>query len=422
MRTPAPRLLAAVSALVLASAPAAEASPRRVADRGRLPARSDLAVPVSADMAEVVRRHEEIRVRTLFGESWDEVLIETSTEDLEPVLSRHGGAWRGRGLGRDAIRKPNARRAMEWYLDLWADPAVRRVEPNPKAVHPGCRQMSIDILESGSGLSPDLATQPALEPTAAESLDATGVTVGIVDSGVAALPSLAETLLPAINVLHPQGPVVVRDDADLAEHADDANGHGTAMASLVASVARGALIQPVRVVGEDCEGTAFDLATGMTAAADAGATILLVSLSTPHDSPVLRRSVEALVARGVLIVAAAGNASVVEYPAAYPGVLSVTAVDRDGLPPAFAPQGDAVSLAAPGVAIQALGPSSALEMTGTSPAAALVAAAAARSAWLQPAGSASDWASWLLLTARPSDEPGQERRVGAGVLDFTSLK
>lgn len=428
MRNLAPWLLAAASVAAWSGAlESASAEPRRVADRMRLPARSELSRPVSADLQAMQRRFEEIRVRTLFGDDWDEVVVQTVDGDVESLLTRHGGSWRSRGLGRDALRKPGVRRSMEWYLDLWADPAVRSLEPNPRAVHPGCRQMSIDILESGTQLVPDLVSQSALEPTSAEPLACTGVVVAIVDSGVAALPELADELLPSIDMLHPRGPTVVRDAEDLAESAGDANGHGTAMATLVASVARGALIQPVRVVGADCTGTAFDLATGLTAAADAGARVVLVSLSTPVDSPIVRRSVADLLARNVVVVAAAGNDGALEYPAAYPGVLAVTAVDDEGWPPDFAPQGSGVSLAAPGVEIEAVGPEAPVEMTGTSPAAAVVAGAAARAAYLAPGGSGDELRALVLAAVRAADpdepdEPQAGALLGAGLLDFTSLK
>ena len=367
--------------LVLAAALAlpsiGNAAARRVTERAPSPSRA-AAVAAAPSLEDLARSFERLRLESAFGDDWDEALVETVDGDVESVLRKHGGSWRAHGLGKDAIKAPLRRRAVEWYLEVSADPAVRRIEPNPRAMHPGCRQMSVDILQSGTQLVPDLVTQPALRLASAESLDASGIVVGIVDSGVARLPGLEERLLPAINALHPHGPVIEDDPSDLAEHAGDANGHGTAMATLVATVAGGATLLPVRVVGADCEGTAFDLAAGLTAAADGGARVVLVSLSTTRDSPLLRRTVAELVGRGVLIVAAAGNARAVEYPAAYPGVLSVTAVDADGWPPAFAPVGSAVSMAAPGVDVVAVGPDGALSLTGTSPAAALVAGAAAR--------------------------------------------
>lgn len=416
-------LIAAMAGLPARAEPAPRRSPERAG--ARIPEASDLARMTEAPgMTAIAQRFEETRLRLLYGDDWDEAIVEIAADDIATVLGRHGGSWRARGLGRQALKKPQSRRAIEWYLDLSVDPAVTRIEPNPRAVHPGCRQMSIDILESGSQLIPDLASQPALAPTAAEGLDAGGIIVAILDSGVAPLDAFGDALLPAIDMLHPRAPFVMWDKDDLGQLSADANGHGTAMATLVASVAEGALLQPVRVVGADCVGTAFDVAAGMTAAADAGARVVLVSLSTRHDSPLLRRSVADVQARGVLIVAAAGNDGQVEYPAAYPGVLAVTAIGADGWPPAFAPQGAGISLAAPGVGIVAVGPDSGMSLTGTSPAAALVAGAAARVARLLDEAGPDAWSAALLAATTPAGEisPGLEGRLGAGCLDFTPLK
>lgn len=406
-----PRALALLALVPLAAASA----PRRTE---RAPSTPRL-VSAPSRATEAMRRLEAIRVRQIFGDDWDEVLVETA--DLDGVVRRHGGTWRRHGLGNDALRAPAGSRKLDWYLELWADPGVRRVEPNPRAAHPACRQMSIDILESGAGRMGDLTRQATLSLASAEGgLDAGGVTVGVVDSGVAPLAELQAATLPLIDVLHPRGPVVRTDADDLSDMALDAHGHGTAMASLVSAIARGALIQPVRVVDEDCDGNAFDLASGMQAAADAGARVVLVSMSTPHDSPTLRRTVARLVDAGVLVVAAAGNSGEVEFPGAYPGVVAVTAVDALGLVPDFAPRGLRVDLAAPGVGIVARGPTSDVRMTGTSPAAALAAGAAARLVLLRPDARPQDWAAILRWSTR-AGAPGADG-PGPGILDLEPLR
>ena len=75
-----------------------------------------------------------------------------------------------------------------------------------------------------------------------------------------------------------------------------------------------------------------------------------VSLGGAGDD-VLRRLVERLLARGVALLAAAGNKpdSSAVFPAAYPGVWAVTAVDAQGRPWARASRGKHVVVAAPGV-------------------------------------------------------------------------
>jgi len=76
-------------------------------------------------------------------------------------------------------------------------------------------------------------------------------------------------------------------------------------------------------------------------------------LGTPYDSQVLREAVQNAVDQDVIIVAAAGNedGQIPQYPAAYPGVIAVTAVDSENRKADFANYSEWVDIAAPGVGI-----------------------------------------------------------------------
>lgn len=98
------------------------------------------------------------------------------------------------------------------------------------------------------------------------------------------------------------------------------------------------------------------------------------------DNLLLATAVERAAERGVVLVAAAGNggpAGPAAYPAAYPGVLAVAAVDRDLAPYANGSRGGYIDLAAPGVDIATVGPKGLSLVSGSSFAAPYVAAAAA---------------------------------------------
>lgn len=374
------------------------------------------------DAGEVARR---VLVRQL-GVDWNEVLVTTADGMLETVLLRHGGSWRSHGSGRDVLRRPSVGDKFAWYASLRADQDVRAIQPNYDAVHPGCRQMSIDVLQTGGGLN--LATQPALVGAQGQVLDANDVVVAIIDSGAASIAGVAERLLPGIDVLHPRHddtPALPGSDPidPLDPGAWDANGHGTAMASLVAALAENVRILPVRVVKGDCVGTVFDLAEGIRAAAAAGSQVISISLSVGHDSPVLRQAVEDAQAAGAIIVAAAGNSGLIEYPAALPGVVAVTAVDDGGLPPWFAPLGDRIDLAAPGVDVLAEGPTALLRMSGTSPSTAIVAASAAIVVGQLPSAGSEAWKLILLRSVTPveSIDSSLTGHIGSGVLDMSRL-
>ncbi|WP_305787380.1 S8 family serine peptidase [Symbioplanes lichenis] len=149
------------------------------------------------------------------------------------------------------------------------------------------------------------------------------VTVAVVDSGVTANADLSGSrLLPGWDFV---------DGDDLPA---DSDGHGTAVANVIAAeagndvgtvgVCRTCAVLPVRVLNGG-KGTSGDVASGITWAADHGADVINLSLSTPTDSHVLREAVTYANARGAVVVASAGNnaSADVVYPAAIDPVVSV---------------------------------------------------------------------------------------------------
>jgi subtilisin family serine protease len=81
--------------------------------------------------------------------------------------------------------------------------------------------------------------------------------------------------------------------------------------------------------------------------------VVNLSLSGPKDE-LVHKTIQRLTTKGVLFVAAAGNdgpAAPPSYPAAYPEVIAVTAVDRNMRSYRYANRGEYIDLAAPGVAI-----------------------------------------------------------------------
>ena len=84
-----------------------------------------------------------------------------------------------------------------------------------------------------------------------------------------------------------------------------------------------------------------------------GVKVINLSLAGPAN-PLLQRAIDVASAAGVIIVAAAGNegpAAGPAYPAAYSGVIAVTAVDRNLAVYRRANRGDYVDIAAPGVEV-----------------------------------------------------------------------
>lgn len=172
-----------------------------------------------------------------------------------------------------------------------------------------------------------------------------GVTVAVLDTGITEHPALSHVPMTRM---------------DLVKDGQEPAGHGTAMATLIAGndptfggVAPASRLLDIRVADSNGESNTALVAQGIMAAVDQGAKLINISLGTHADSLTLRRAVEYAAARGVVVVAAAGNeqASSLSFPAAYSGVISVAAVDAQGRQAFFSNSGDGLFISAPGVGI-----------------------------------------------------------------------
>ena len=136
--------------------------------------------------------------------------------------------------------------------------------------------------------------------------------------------------------------------------------HATAMAyTILAAIAQqsnggsSAQILPVDVYGPNANATTWDVALGVQKAVDGGATVLNMSLGGPNDSLVLADLLKKVGALGIPVYAAAGNQPVTTptYPAAEPGIISVTALLQRGQLAPYANYGAWVDLALPGASV-----------------------------------------------------------------------
>ena len=172
-----------------------------------------------------------------------------------------------------------------------------------------------------------------------------GVTVAVVDSGITKHPSLANT-----QITH----------YDLVNDGSAFNGHGTAMASLIAGndpnvsgVSPATKLLDYRVADTNGDSNTALVSTAIIQATDQGARVINVSLGATGDSPVLDEAVSYALSHNVVVVAAAGNEQLdaLSMPAGIPGVLSVGAVDANGTQAYFSNSGEGLVLVAPGVGI-----------------------------------------------------------------------
>lgn len=232
-------------------------------------------------------------------------------------------------------------------------------------------------------------------PPPPQQLDAVAVPIGVIDGA-------------------PGRTVPVSGLRGFAGGAPLASNHGSAVVSLLASAGAG----PIRVAdvyGSDkAGGNALAIARALGWLVGEGSKVVTISLVGPHN-PVLERAVAAARGRGVVIVAPVGNdgpAAPPAYPASYPGVLAVTAVD--GKRRALIEAGRALHLdyAAPGADIHGIdAKGKRVALRGTSFAAPLVAARAAKAL----AGGAG-WRRALDSEAIDLGKKGRDEVYGTGLL------
>ncbi|RJP53339.1 MAG: peptidase S8 [Anaerolineaceae bacterium] len=240
----------------------------------------------------------------------------------------------------EAINVSNA------LASLAACPAVRYVEPNFLA-------FMTETIPTDSSWSLQYGLVNIHAPQGWDlSTGAASITIAVVDTGV--------------DLSHPDLVGKIVDGYDFVNNDDfaqDDNGHGTHVAGIaaatgnngtgIAGVSWGARIMPIKVLNSAGSGSFADVAAGIIWAADNGAQIINLSLGGTSNSAVLQSAVDYAHARGIIMVAAAGNtgSNFVLYPARYFNVIAVGATDSTNTLTSFSNHGPELDLSAPGAAI-----------------------------------------------------------------------
>jgi subtilisin family serine protease len=218
--------------------------------------------------------------------------------------------------------------------------------------------------------------------------------------------------------------------------ADD-DGHGTHTAGTVAAIAgNGTGIAGVafdaplivcKALGGDGSGDTSDVASCIAWAHARGAKVISLSLGGP-SSRTLRAAVKAAWAGGgrdgSVVVAAAGNDgdSGTDFPAGYPEVVSVAAVDDVGAHAWFSNANEDVELAAPGVDVLSLKAGGGyLRMSGTSMATPHAAGAAALAWDAHPRSTAGAIRGRIDELAADAGPAGRDPEYGFGIVDLARL-
>jgi subtilisin family serine protease len=285
-------------------------------------------------------------------------------------------------------------------------------------------------------------------PAAWQVTEGSGVTVAVIDSGVD--PEVSDlvgsvTTGPDFTGLHTSS-----DNTAWGEH-------GTWMASIIAGhghdfdgvdgitgIAPQARLLSVRVIpdkgdpgyqtynAEPEQRIQQELAKGILAAVKGGAGVISMSIGYSAPSGVVRSAIQYAYSKGVVLVASSGNSgdndtqhaksgpgmAPVSFPAEYPGVISVGAVDINRQPTSFSSGNLSVRVAAPGKGVPAEGRNGLYyTVDGTSPACALVAGVAALIKARYPKISPALVTQALTGTAQQHPAGGYDVLTGFGIVD-----
>ncbi len=274
-----------------------------------------------------------------------------------------------------------------------------------------------------------------------------GVTVAVIDSGVdGKVSDLTEQVT--------QGP----DFTGVRTKSSNPNWgvHGTWMASLIAGhghdggasgvigIAPEAKLLSIRVIPDRADprygGYEHEpetqiqqsLANGINYAVSSGAQVLSMSIGYSSPSTQVRKALLNAFNHGVVVVASAGNSgssastghdgeSPESFPADYPGVISVGAVNSSGRVAGFSSDNLSVQVAAPGVNVPAQGRDGQYwYVSGTSPACALVAGVAALIKSRYPALAPDLVARAMTSSTTGRPRGGYDSQVGFGIVDATA--
>jgi subtilisin family serine protease len=304
----------------------------------------------------------------------------------------------------------NNRRTMETVSrELRADTGFRSVQANFRYV---LQDQNTQLTE---GDPAQYANAILRLPQAHTLAHGANVTVAVIDSGIDAKhPEFAGAIVAPFDALgSKEGPHI----------------HGTGIAGAIVSHARlrgsapAARILAIRAFGaapKGAESTSYVILKGLDYAAAHGAQIINMSFAGPKDA-LIERGIAASSVKGIVMVAAAGNAgpkSPPLYPAANANVIAVSATDAQDKLFAASNRGGYIAVSAPGVEIFLPAPDEKYQMTsGTSFSAAYISGLVALMLERNPALKPDEVRAILMKTARDLGPPGRDDQFGAGEAD-----
>jgi type VII secretion-associated serine protease mycosin len=268
-----------------------------------------------------------------------------------------------------------------------------------------------------------------------------GVTVAVLDTGVdASHPDLAGAVTIGPDLIHTVAPHAGRVHGTWMSSLIAGHGHGAGAG--IIGIAPQAHVLSVRTIADPDEPGYHSfrdrpeyensLPKAIRYAADHAADVINMSLGGPNASMDERAAVAYAISKGVVVVASAGNDGDstsprkvdrnglvrLSYPAAFPGVIGVAALARDGSPAKFSDRNSSVLVAAPGSGVVGAGPGNSYWIgEGTSQAGAIVSGVAALVRAKYPNMSPALVAQAISRGATHRPSGGWDELVGFGEVD-----
>jgi Subtilase family len=296
--------------------------------------------------------------------------------------------------------------------ELATEAGVRSAQPNFRYVLQQQKQEPKAVTE---GDPAQYALAKLRLPEAHTLAHGANIIVAVIDSG--------------IDVRHPELAGAIAASFDALGSKEGPHVHGTGIAGAIVAHARlmgsapAAKILAIRAFGvaqNGAESSSFVILKGLDYAASHGAQIINMSFAGPKDA-LIERGIAAVAAKGIVMVAAAGNAGAKSpplYPAANENVIAVSATDDQDRLFSASNRGGYVAVAAPGVDIFLPAPDDKYQMTsGTSFSAAYVSGIAALALERNPTLKPGELRAILMKTARDLGAPGRDDLFGAGEAD-----
>jgi subtilisin family serine protease len=345
---------------------------------------AETAAMPDAQLTALARRH---RLQRVFSQNF---LLTDSTVSLFRIVGR--------------------RPVEDVQRELRADAVVRSAQPNFRYILQDQKTTAVT-----EGDPAQYALAKLRLPEAHGLAHGKGVIVAVIDSAIDAdHPELAGSIAASFDALDSKGEPHV---------------HGTGIAGAIVAHARlmgsapSAKILAIRAFGVTqgtAESASFTILKSLDYAAAHGAQIVNMSFAGPKDT-LVSRGIAAAAAKGIVMVAASGNAgpkSPPLHPAAEAQVIAVSATDADDRLFAASNRGSHVAVAAPGVDIFLPAPNGKYQMTsGTSFSAAYISGLAALVLERRPTLTPAEVRVILTTSARDLGVPGRDDLFGAGEAD-----